>query len=119
MDLSSAHLSTLRHMLGIDDPWMRHPNPYRDYYCATPGDGHLRELQALGAVHLYQAGGGYEWWRCTDAGRAAAMASHRTIRRPKGARLYARFLDLKDCCPDLDFKRFLTDPSLRRLRQEA
>ena len=119
MDLSVAQLSTLRHMLGIDLPWSRQPIPYRDYYCACPGDVHLRELQDLGAVRLYRASGGYEWWCCTDAGRVAAMASHRTIRRSKGARLYARFLDLKDCWPDLDFHRFLTDPSLRRLRQEA
>ena len=36
MELTNDQLRTLRHMLGIDDPWMRRPVPTRDYYCANP-----------------------------------------------------------------------------------
>jgi hypothetical protein len=118
MTLRHEQLQILRHMLGIDDPRFD-PPPYRDYYCATPGDAHLHELQWLGAVRLYCIRDGYEWFCCTDAGRAAAMASVRSIRKPKGKRLYAAFLNLKDCWPDLTFGAFLTDQALRRLRDEA
>ena len=119
MDLSPAQLQIMRHMLGIDTPYTRDPVSYRNYYCAPPGDAGMQALMERGAIERYGEVGSYDWFRCTEAGRLAAVASHRTIRKPKGARLYARFLDLKDCWPDLTFKRFLTDPSLRRLRQEA
>ena len=119
MDLSSQQLKTLRHMLGIDDPSVRRPVPHRDYYCANPGDAHLHALQQLGAVRLYRVNGGYEWFCCTAAGLKAALASHHTIRHSKGRRMYAAFLNLKDCWPDLTFRTFLTTPALRRLREEA
>lgn len=119
MALSDEQLRVLRHMLGIDDPWVRVPMPSRDYYCANPGDEQMRCLQSLGAVRLYSERDGYEWFTTTEAGRHAAMASHRGIRKPKGARVYSLFLRLKDCWPDLTFKAFLTRSDLRDARQAA
>lgn len=119
MNLSSDQLQTLRHMLGIDDPYLRVPRPTRDYYCANPGDQHLHALQAAGAVRLYSTRDSYEWFTTTDAGRAAGIASHRTIRKSKGARLYVKYLEVSDCWPDLTFRQFLTDPELRDTRQDA
>ena len=38
MELTTDQLQTLRHMLGIDKPDERAPEPYRDHYCASRGD---------------------------------------------------------------------------------
>ncbi len=118
-NLASEQLRILRHMLGIDDPYMREPRPWRDYYCANPGDPEMRALAEAGAVMLYDTRGGYEWWRCTEAGRAAAIESHGTIQHSKASRIYRKFLEVSDCRPDLTFRQFLTDPDFRRTRQEA
>jgi hypothetical protein len=114
MDLNPYQLRTLRHMLGIDKPEDDRPKPYRNYYCANPGEAEMKELERLGAIELYDTRGDYEWWRCTEAGRAAAIASHKTIRYSAAKRRYIRFLDLRDCCPDLTFHQFLTDPRYRQ-----
>ncbi len=119
MNLTDEQLRVLRHMLGIDKPYEREPKPYRDYYCANPGDEKLYEMERVGAVRMYAAHSGYEWFTCTDAGRAAALASHKTIRKSKGARLYRRFLELTDCWPEFTFKQFLTDPRLLDTRRQA
>lgn len=113
MNLSPEQLRVLRHMLGIDRPERDRPEPYRDYYCANPGDPKMVELVRLGAVQLYSTRDGYEWYTCTDAGRAAAIASHKAIRYSASRRRYSRFLDIKDCHPDLTFREFLTDPRYR------
>lgn len=113
MDLSAEQLRVLRHMLGIDRPDVAKPVPYRDYYCANSGDSDLVELARLGAVRLYDTRGGYEWYTCTDEGRAAAIASHKTIRYTPAKMRYSRYLDMKDCYPDLTFHRFLTDLRFR------
>lgn len=118
-DFSSEQLRTLRHMLGIDKPFDREPEPYRNYYCANPADVMMHELERLGAVRMYRVGNGYEWFTCTDAGKAAGMASHKTIRKSRGARLYSTFLHVSDCWPGLTFKRFLTDPVFRQTREAA
>ncbi|HEX5461860.1 MAG TPA: hypothetical protein VFX20_17990 [Steroidobacteraceae bacterium] len=111
--LDAEQLRVLRHMLGIDRPDVRDPKPYRDYYCANPGDPTMHELVRLGAVRRYDTRGGYEWFTCTDAGRAAGIASHKTIRYSRSALRYSRYLDMKDCYPDLTFHRFLTDSRFR------
>src|SRR4051812_19993243 len=101
MTLSQAQLRILRHMLGIDDPSLDRPVPYRDYYCANPGDVELHELTRLGAVEMYDTRGGYEWFTCTPAGRTAALVSHKTIRYSAAKRRYIRFLETRDAIPDL------------------
>lgn len=118
MNLSVEQLRVLRHMLGIDRPDAAKPVSYRDYYCANPGDPDLIELARLGAVRLYDTRGGYEWYTCTDEGRAAAIASHKTIRYTPAKMRYSRYLDMKDCYPDLTFHRFLTDPRFRSALSE-
>ena len=117
--LTVEELRILRHMLGIDQPHVRHPKPYRNYYSANPGDPALHALMAAGAVRLYSASGGYESFTCTEDGRMAGIESQRTIRLPKAQRMYRAFLDLSDAWPDLTFRQFLIDPSLRRLRSEV
>lgn len=97
-------LDTLRHMLGINDP-SRKPIPYRDYYCANPGDPNLHELQRIGKVVLYSSHGGYEWFRCTDEGRVEAIASVPVASR--GRQRYLNFLNARECNQDLTFGQFL------------
>jgi hypothetical protein len=117
--LTPEQLRILRHMLGIDDPYMAAPKPYRDYYCANPGDQKLHDLARLGMVERYSTHGSYEWFRCTAAGRAAGIASHKTIRHSKGKRLYSKYLDVSDCFPDLTFREFLTDAHFYETRRAA
>lgn len=122
MILSPNQLHTLRHMLGINTPDDRLPKPHRDYAAVTPGDPEFLALEALGAVECYRKAGGafqYDYYRCTDAGRAAAMASHRTIRRTKSQRVYSKFLDVRDAIGDLTFKEFLTQPEFMETRRSA
>lgn len=118
MSLTDEQLRILRHMLGIDTPHKRVPEPYRNYYCANPDDPALVELEAIGAVRCYRRDQ-YHWFTTTDAGRAAAMASHRKIRHSKGARVYGSFLNVRDCFPDLTFRQFLTNPAFAETRRNA
>jgi len=106
VNLTTEQLRTLRHMLGINDPWMRVPVPSRDYYCANPEDPKMVALDQAGAVERYSTHGSYWWYSCTDAGRAAAMASYRTIRKSKASRVYRRWLSIRDCFADLTFRDF-------------
>lgn len=110
MNLNPEQLRILRHMLGIDRPEMDEPKPYRDYYCANPGDPSMVELERVGAVRQYDNRGEYAWYTCTPAGRAAGIASHKTIRYSAAKRRYLRFLDVRECCPDLTFREYLTNP---------
>jgi hypothetical protein len=126
LDLNPEQLRTLRHMLGIDTPDDRVPKPYRDYYCANPGDPELAELEALGAVRCYGrsrsttgVADSYLLFTTTEAGRAAAMASHRTIRHTKARRVYRRFLDVRDALSDVTFHQFLTEPRFAETRRAA
>lgn len=105
--MTPEQLDTLRHMLGINDLNGREPIPYRDYYCANPGDPRLYELQRLGKVTIYSAHGGYEWFRCTDEGRAEAIASVPKLSR--GRRRYLEFLRVSDVRPDMTFRDFLLE----------
>lgn len=116
LDLDVEQLRVLRHMLGIDKPAEANPKPYRDYYCASPDDPTMLELARVGAVERYAVQGGYEWYRCTPAGRAAGIASHKTIRYSRDKRRYIRFLDCKDCNQDLTFREFLTHPRYAEAR---
>lgn len=114
MNLNEEQLRVLRHMLGIDKPWEDAPKPYRNYYCASSCDPTMSELARLGAVRLYDARSDCEWYTCTDEGRAAAIASFKTIQYSASKRRYHRFLDIRDCCPDLTFREFLTNPRYSR-----
>ncbi len=122
--VTKKDLGTLRHMLGIETPEKATPAPYRNYYCATPGDAHMTHLANLGMVEMYAKttagqGGNYEWFRCTDAGRAAAMKSFASIRYSKAARRYVRYLQISDAYSDLTFHQFLTSPEFAEARREA
>ena len=118
--LTAEQCRTLRHMLGIDKPAEAHPRPCRDYYCANPGDEAMRELERLGMVRrLGCEEWGYEWYVTTEAGREAALQSHRAIMLPKRKRVYRRWLSLSDCCPDLTFYEFLTSAEWAEERRSA
>lgn len=124
MDLTEEQLHTLRHMLGINTPYDRVPRSYRNYAAASPGDEAYLALERLGAVERIPKpvpgwASDYEWFQCTEAGRAVAMASHKAIRKPKGKRVYSKYLDVSDCCPDLTFKEFLTSSEFKEARDNA
>jgi hypothetical protein len=115
-------LDTLRHMLGINDPLKGRPEPWRNYAAVNPGDPEFLELERLGAVECYRRQSphnSYDYYRCTDAGRAAACASHRTMRWSKSKRIYSKFLDVRDALGDVTFKEFLTDPAYAESRRSA
>ena len=115
-------LHTLRHMLGINTPDDRIPKPYRDYAAVNPGDAKFVEMERMGLVEIYRPSahaGEYDYYRCTAQGRTLAMASHKTIRRGKSARVYSKFLDVRDAINDLTFKEFLTDPQFAETRRSA
>lgn len=114
--LTDEQLRILRHMLGVDDRRKR-PTPYRDYYCASPGDEALHELARLGYVRLYAEHDGYEWFCTTEQGKSAAVQSAISRYETKPKRRYSRFLDAKDVFPDLTFKQFLMDKRLTEIRE--
>lgn len=117
---TKEQLNTLRHMLGINDPTKRVPKPYRDYAAVNPGDPEFVEMETAGLVVKYRAAGGdtcYDWYRCTEAGRLAAMRSYRTIRLSRSARRYSAFLNCRDAYNELTFKIFLTDPLFAEARR--
>lgn len=121
MKLTSQQLHTLRHMLGINDPYARTPKPYRNYAAVNPGDQEFAELERLGAVERYtpRLASGYEWFRCTEAGKAAANWSHRAMRKTKPQRVYHSYLSCRDCYSDLTFKEFLTNDAFKEIRARA
>ena len=122
MKLTDDQLHTLRHMLGINDPYARVAKPYRNYAAVEPGKAEYLELERLGMVEKVTCGGvfsTYDFFRCTDRGKDAAIASFRSIQKGKPQRVYRRFLSVRDCCPDLTFKEFLTDGFFAEIRRQA
>ena len=121
MKFTDEQLHTLRHMLGINTPNDRSPRPFRNHAAVVPGDKEYAELGRLGAVEQYQVRypTGYTWYRCTQAGKLAAMRSHRVIRRTKSQRRYSAFLNLLDSLPELTFNDFLTKPAFKEVRENA
>jgi len=117
--ISEEQGDILRHMLGIDKPEEREPKAYRNYYCANHDDQALHALAELGLVKCYRRDDHYEWFTCTEAGIAAAHASHRAIRYPKRKRVYLKFLHISDVAPDLTFHEFLTSPHFAEVRRSA
>lgn len=111
MTFTDSQLDTLRHMLGINTPYDKEPQPYRNYAAVPPGAAEFAKLEGLGAVEKYASPSDafpYDLYRCTEAGKLAAMKSHKEIRKTAGARRYRAYLGLSDLCPDLTFKEFLT-----------
>lgn len=119
VDVSEEHLRILRHMLGIDTPWIKNPNEYRDYYCANPGYGPLLELEKMGMVVKYSEGGGYHWFKTTDMGKEAARESQRRMLLPKPKRRYRKWLSVSDSVPGLTFEEFLTLPEYKEARNNV
>jgi hypothetical protein len=120
MEPTIEQLHTLRHMLGINDPSKRVPKPYRNYAAVNPGDAEFLAMEAAGLVELYTAADpstSYHWYRCTEAGRLAAMRSFRDIRYSAAKRRYSAFLNVSDAVPDLTFKQFLTLPDFAEARR--
>ena len=121
-ELTDQQADTLRHMLGINDPSKSRPEPYRNYAAVDPGDPTFVELARLGLVHHARGparGFPYYCYVCTDMGRRLAIESHRRIRWSKAQRRYSMFLHMRECCPDLTFRQFLTEPAFANERREA
>ena len=119
--MNEKQLDHVRHMLGINDPYVRTPKPYRNYAAVNPGDPEYLELEQLGMIERYQPRwpSDYHYYRCTESGKLAAMQSHRTIRKTKAQRKYSAFLDMVDCIPDTTFKEFLINPEFADIRANA
>lgn len=69
---TSAQRHILRHTLGLD---RRTTEPFRNHYCANPGDQELAEMARQGWVELVSSPNDwlpYDTYRCTEAGRRAA-----------------------------------------------
>ena len=118
-EINQKQLSTLRHMLGINDPTVKTPKPYRNYAAVSPGDEEFKELHSLGLVRFVGYRGDYDYYSCTELGKLLAEKSHKDIRYKKSKRVYIKYLSVSDACPELSFKSFLTDPKFARYRKEA
>ena len=116
---TERQLSTLRHMLGINTPMDKEPQPHRNYAAVSPGDAQFLEMEEAGLVERYSERPPYHWYTCTEHGKALAMASHKTIRAPRSKRRYNAFLRMRDSYQELTFREFLTDPYWAQARQEA
>lgn len=120
MNLSDDQLCTLRHMLGINTPYQKTPQPHRNYACVNLGDPKFIELERVGAVEKFEVKETeYEWFRCTKGGKMKAMQSHKKIRKTKAQRRYRIYLNLTDYYPDLTFGEFLKLSEFKELRQNA
>ena len=119
LSVKNEHTKILRHMLGIDIVGVKNPKEYRDYYCANPGNAILHEMESLYLVKMYSERDGYQWFTTTDLGKAIAKESQRKIMLPKKKRMYLRFLNVADCCPDLTFREFLMDDDYADIRKSV
>ncbi len=119
MQLTKEQLATLRHMLGIETPYDKFPKPYRNYAAVNPGDAECKTLEALGAIEFTRTVGSLDYYACTDAGRAAAVRSHRDIRVSRSRRRYAKYLEVSDAIADLTFFDFVTKPEYAEARANA
>ena len=119
--LTAPQLHTLRHMLGVNDPFARVPACCRNYAAVNPGDPEYLELERIGAVEQFKANSntGYDWYRCTEEGRSAAIKSCDDRRKTKAQRVYHAYLLVSDVYRSLSFKEFLTDPYYADARTKA
>lgn len=119
MELTDEQLSTLRHMLGINDPSRADQLPWRNYAAVNPGDAKFIEMERLGLVRKDAERGSYWWYATTEEGQAVAIKSAIERRLPKSKRIYSAFLNIADAFPDLTFKEFLTNPYFADARKRA
>ena len=119
-DLLDADLRLLHHTLGISDPYQPEREPYRNYFVASDGHSDMPGLNRLVAAGMMKSrehplcGKGSLVFYATDIGKAVAIKTRPKVSRNKLR--YRRFLSLSDCCPDLTFRQFLTDPEFRDYR---
>jgi len=119
--MTDEQLHTLRHMLGINNPRMKHPIPCRNHAFVVPGDPKFLELEALGVIErdtalVYR---NYHRYSCTDKGKRAALESYPQIRWSRSKRRYWKFRQVLEAVPDLTFREFLTSPEFSQSRRDA
>jgi hypothetical protein len=115
-------LDTLRHMLGINDPYQRVPVPYRNYAAVPHGDPEFIALAQAGLIECYRTATGptdYDYYRCTESGRTAALSSYKTIQASKSKRVYRKYLEVSDALTGLSFRDFLVDPQFAETRKNT
>jgi len=112
-DLTPEQIHILQHSLGLSK---RHDKPYRNYYAVYAGSGDaIRDLESLVEKGLMGNGGKSPvnadmiYFYVTEKGRLVAIENLPEDKLSPGQKRYERFLDLKDVCPDLTFRQFLTD----------
>jgi len=112
-DLTPEQIHILQHSLGLSK---RHDKPYRNYYAVYTGSRDvIQDLESLVEKGLMANGGKSPvnadmiYFYVTEKGRQVAIENLPGDKRSPGQKRYERFLNLKDVCPDLTFKQFLTD----------
>lgn len=117
--LTAEALGILHHALGVSDPYQCDQPPYRNHFVA--GQGHddeplLLQLvqQGLMVVRESKLTGGDALYVVSDRGVDIALKSRPRV--PQKKLLYRRFLSVRDCCPDLTFREFLTSPEFAECR---
>lgn len=118
-DLSPEQMHILQHSLGLSK---RHDKPYRNYYTVYAESRDIQDLERLATKGLMANGGKSPvnadmiYFYVTEKGRQVAIENLPEDKRSPGQKRYERFLDLKDVCPDLTFKEFLTGKRWKEYR---
>lgn len=68
MQLTEAQQDLMRYIIRIGN------------YYPTLNDDVLQELAVMGAVEIYSNAAGFDWYRCTESGRDAAMNAQADVR---------------------------------------
>jgi hypothetical protein len=120
VNISPDELRVLLHTLGLTDPYRA--EPYRNHFVAGIGHDdlpHLDRLCDLGLMERRRGVGMRETdmlYVATEAGQQYAIEQHAKRKPSRAKRRYRAFLNLKDCCPDLGFREFLTNPQFAEYR---
>jgi len=116
------HLHILQHSLGLDD--YGQGRQYRNHFVTGPGSKDWDACRALTEAGLMTENKGHSLltdgdsvFYVTPAGiEFVAKNSPMPPKVPRDRRRYLAFLDLTECCPDLTFKQFLTEPRFAAYR---
>jgi hypothetical protein len=119
------HLHILQHSLGLDE--YGQGRQYRNHFVTGPGSKDWDACRALTDAGLMTENKGHALlpvgdsvFYVTPAGiDFVATNSPKPPKVSRNRRRYAAFMDLTDCCPDLTFKQFLTDPNFADARRRA
>ncbi len=117
--IRNADFAIMLHTLGLTDIYRE--ESYRNHFVAGKDHSDMPTLLRLCEVGMMREAdpprfleSGDRVFCVTDLGKAY-VAKHRE-RPSRAKKRYNSFLSLLDCCPDLTFKTFLTDPQYKLYR---